>query len=76
LLIYTTGAPPPPASSYGGGAQARALYDYASNEPSDLPLSANDIVTIIQDDDGSGWTKGQDENGRVGIFPTSYIEYI
>jgi len=59
-----------------GGAQARALYDYASDEPADLPLGAGEIITILQDDDGSGWTKGQNSEGRSGIFPTSYIEYM
>jgi len=65
-----------PAAAGASGARARALYNYVSDEPADLPLNANDIVTILQDDDGSGWTKGQDSSGRVGIFPTSYIEYI
>eukprot|EP01111_Echinosteliopsis_oligospora_P018391 TRINITY_DN8412_c0_g1_i1.p1 TRINITY_DN8412_c0_g1~~TRINITY_DN8412_c0_g1_i1.p1 ORF type:complete len:360 (+),score=107.83 TRINITY_DN8412_c0_g1_i1:125-1204(+) len=60
----------------GGGASARALYDYRSDEPSDLPLTAGDILTVLQQDDGSGWTKGQNARGQQGIFPTSYIEYI
>lgn len=34
------------------------------------------IITIIQDDDGSGWTKGQNSHGNVGLFPTSYIQYL
>jgi len=63
-------------SGGGGGASARALYDYRSDEPSDLPLTAGDIITVLQQDDGSGWTKGQNARGKQGIFPTSYIEYI
>ncbi|EFA83649.1 SH3 domain-containing protein [Heterostelium album PN500] len=63
-------------SGGGGELQARALYDYESQESTDLNLRAGDIITVIQQDDGSGWTKGRDYHGTEGIFPSSYIEYI
>jgi len=63
-------------SSAGGGTQARALYDYQGEQSTDLSFSAGDTIIITQDDDGSGWTKGQDAHGSEGIFPTSYIEYL
>eukprot|EP01132_Coremiostelium_polycephalum_P005929 gene5929-7381_t len=65
-------------NSSGGSieVQARALYDYNSDESTDLCLKAGDIISIIQQDDGSGWTKGRNYNGDEGIFPSSYIEFI
>jgi len=67
--------------SQGGGggdesSQAKVLYDYAGQEAEDLPLAAEEIITIVQHDDGSGWTKGQNSSGMIGIFPTSYVEYL
>ena len=47
------------------------LYDYQSQGDDELSLQTGDIVTIIQDDDGSGWTEGE-INGETGLFPTSY----
>ncbi|EEU04127.1 SH3 domain-containing protein [Dictyostelium discoideum AX4] len=60
----------------GSELQARALYDYESAEPSDLNLKAGDIISVIQQDDGSGWTKGRNYEGNEGIFPSTYIEYV
>lgn len=57
-------------------------------------VTNEEIITILQEDDGSGWTKGilislysflfskricnqgQNVQGKIGIFPTSYIEHI
>eukprot|EP01113_Clastostelium_recurvatum_P014449 TRINITY_DN1786_c0_g1_i1.p1 TRINITY_DN1786_c0_g1~~TRINITY_DN1786_c0_g1_i1.p1 ORF type:complete len:353 (+),score=82.10 TRINITY_DN1786_c0_g1_i1:61-1119(+) len=54
--------------------QGRVLYDYAGEEETDLPLTAGETLTIVQHDDGSGWTKGQNFAGQIGIFPSTYIE--
>jgi len=56
--------------------QVKVLYDYLGEEAEDLPLNAGEIITILQHDDGSGWTKGQNQEGREGIFPSSYVEYV
>jgi hypothetical protein len=58
------------------GTKARALYDYVPEQSEDLQLNAGHLYGIMIEDDGSGWTKGQDIEGHVGIFPTSYIEYV
>jgi len=60
------------ASSYGFGT-AVALYDFAGDQPTDLPFYSGDVVTITAEDDGSGWLSGE-LNGRFGIFPTSYVQ--
>jgi len=56
--------------------QMRVLYDYYGEEAEDLPLTAGEIIAVLQHDDGSGWTKGQNQEGREGIFPSSYVEYV
>jgi len=65
---------------YGGGGNsasigtATALYDFAGEQATDLPFYAGDVITILQDDDGSGWLTGE-LNGRTGIFPSSYVQW-
>jgi gas vesicle protein len=59
------------SSSYIG--TATALYDFAGEQPEDLPFYAGDIINITQEDDGSGWLTGE-LNGISGIFPASYVE--
>ena len=51
-----------------------ALYDYTSDEPSDLEFYAGDRIVILQqDEDESGWWEGE-LNGQTGIFPKTYVE--
>ena len=59
-------------SSYGLGT-ATALYDYAGQHPDDLSFYTGELITITQEDDGSGWLRGE-LNGLQGIFPTSYVQ--
>lgn len=63
--------------AYGGGGYlgtVTALYDYAGEQAEDLPFYAGDVIQLTKDDDGSGWLEGE-LNGRVGIFPASYVQY-
>lgn len=68
--------PPPPMGSFGKKANkptCTALYDYVGEVDEDLSFYAGDVITIMKDDDGSGWIEGE-LNGQVGIFPSSYVE--
>eukprot|EP01118_Nematostelium_gracile_P015370 TRINITY_DN6148_c0_g1_i1.p1 TRINITY_DN6148_c0_g1~~TRINITY_DN6148_c0_g1_i1.p1 ORF type:complete len:362 (-),score=110.18 TRINITY_DN6148_c0_g1_i1:11-1018(-) len=65
-------APPPPRFS-ASLAYCTALYDFAGDQPTDLPFYAGDVIQITVEDDGSGWLTGQ-LNGRTGIFPSSYVQ--
>jgi len=69
---YDTTIPEKPVSQTD---QVRVLYDYVPEAAEDLPLTAGEIITVLQHDDGSGWTKGLNQEGREGIFPSSYAEY-
>jgi len=52
---------------------ATALYDFAGDQPSDLPFFEGEVITITVEDDGSGWLAGE-LNGKKGIFPASYVQ--
>jgi hypothetical protein len=75
----TISTPPPPPPSYNTAANGlgcvEALYDYNGQNPStDLSFHRGDMIqlTEIVNDD---WWKGS-LNGKVGIFPRSYVKKI
>jgi uncharacterized protein YgiM (DUF1202 family) len=61
--------------SVPNGARAIALYDYIPGALAndELDMVAGDELTVITQDDGSGWTKVS-RSGSEGLVPTSYIE--
>ncbi|CAG8504074.1 11876_t:CDS:10 [Acaulospora colombiana] len=63
---------------------ATVLYDHVADSSSELSVSSGDIITVIEQDgnaishnqyDGSGWVMAT-YNGRSGLVPATYIEYI
>ncbi|RIA98362.1 hypothetical protein C1645_731713 [Glomus cerebriforme] len=53
---------------------AEVLYDHVADTKAELSVSAGDIITVFEPDDGSGWVKAS-HNGKEGLVPASYIEY-
>eukprot|EP01124_Arcella_intermedia_P014322 TRINITY_DN2072_c0_g1_i1.p1 TRINITY_DN2072_c0_g1~~TRINITY_DN2072_c0_g1_i1.p1 ORF type:complete len:345 (-),score=103.97 TRINITY_DN2072_c0_g1_i1:51-1085(-) len=67
---YAAAAPVAPQSS---NKKARALYDFDSPEPGDLPFKAGEEISIISDA-GSGWLNGMNAAGRTGLVPANYVQ--
>ncbi|ORX38107.1 hypothetical protein BCR36DRAFT_340225 [Piromyces finnis] len=56
--------------------QAKVIYDYTGQMDEELTVTHNDIVTFIENSE-PGWIKVKNEtNGRIGLIPESYVEYI
>ncbi|XP_067879307.1 vinexin isoform X3 [Heterodontus francisci] len=53
---------------------ARAKFDFQAQSPKELTLQKGDVVYIHKELD-QNWLKGE-HHGRLGIFPTSYVEFI
>ena len=53
----------------------QAQFDFEPLEKGDLQLIKGDIVTVL-DKIEENWWKGKKTNGRVGIFPVSYVKEI
>jgi len=65
---YNTGYPPQQQQSqqsYSLGT-CTALYNFAGEQAEDLPFYAGDVISILQEDDGSGWLHGE-LNGARGV---------
>ncbi|KAI0669220.1 hypothetical protein C8Q78DRAFT_1042286 [Trametes maxima] len=53
---------------------ARVLFDFSPTSPFELAVSAESVVHVLEEDDGSGWVKVSDDSGGKGLVPASYIE--
>ncbi|XJO71715.1 hypothetical protein BDV3_001184 [Batrachochytrium dendrobatidis] len=54
---------------------ARVLYDYIASSSDEISIHRDEVVSVIQDDDGSGWATVSRHNVQ-GLVPASYIEII
>ena len=64
------------ASHAKDGIQYRALYDYESDNPSDLAFKAGDLITVHPDQETEpGWLGGE-LDGKIGWFPEAYAEPV
>lgn len=52
---------------------AIARYDFSSRDTRELSLHEGDVVKIYTKSGANGWWRGE-VNGRVGWFPSTYVE--
>ncbi|XP_067084103.1 sorting nexin-18a [Osmerus mordax] len=56
--------------------KARALYDFNSENPGEISVKENEIVTLYSEQDIEGWLEGSNSKGERGLFPASYVEVL
>ncbi|KZT12665.1 SH3-domain-containing protein [Laetiporus sulphureus 93-53] len=69
--------PPPPVRSRQQepeGEPAEALYDYSSEDPGDLEITAGQRLVIIERTSDDWWTGEMD--GRRGLVPAAYVKVL
>lgn len=55
--------------------QAVALFTFDPDQEGDLGFKKGDIITILKrTENKTDWWTGRTEDGRVGIFPSNYVE--
>lgn len=64
----------PPYTVEETGKSARVIFEFAATSPFELSVAEGTIVTVLEEDDGSGWVKVADGSGGKGLVPGSYIE--
>lgn len=64
----------PSNHSLGANSTAKALYAYQIVGEDELDMAVGETFTILEADDGSGWTVVQNSQGQDGLVPTSYLE--
>lgn len=58
----------------GQSTTATAIYKYDVIGDDELGMSAGENFTVLESDDGSGWTVVQNSHGQEGLVPTSYLK--
>ncbi|KAI9028297.1 hypothetical protein CLU79DRAFT_885167 [Phycomyces nitens] len=76
-LSAPTGAkrppPPPPVSRKPREETAKAMYDFAGEQPGDLSFKTGDIITIVEKSDSQeDWWTGR-IGTRQGVFPANFV---
>jgi len=59
-----------------GYARALALFEFKATASGDLGMAKGDVVLVMDKVGGGEWWKGKATDGRVGIFPSNYVEVI
>ncbi|AET40180.1 Bzz1p Ecym_5426 [Eremothecium cymbalariae DBVPG len=62
---------PPPRRNPTSLRTVIAVYDYAAKDFDEISIRAGDVIKVIRDDTGNGWTYGEVRGSR-GLFPSNY----
>ncbi|KAK5900661.1 hypothetical protein CgunFtcFv8_025603 [Champsocephalus gunnari] len=54
--------------------KARVLYDFHSENPGEISITENELVTLFSEEELDGWLEGENSRGEAGLFPASYVE--
>ncbi|KAM7387708.1 hypothetical protein PAMP_023929 [Pampus punctatissimus] len=52
----------------------KALYSFDGQNEGTLVMAENEVLYIIEQDKGDGWTRARKQSGEEGYVPTSYVE--
>uniref|UniRef100_A0A4W3JXZ2 Sorting nexin n=1 Tax=Callorhinchus milii TaxID=7868 RepID=A0A4W3JXZ2_CALMI len=56
--------------------QARALYDFQSENVGEVSVRENEVLTVYSEHDIEGWLEGVNSRGERGLFPASYVQIL
>ncbi|KAF6011404.1 hypothetical protein HII13_002498 [Brettanomyces bruxellensis] len=63
-------------SAESGAGYAKAKFPYEAKDEDEVSIQAGETLSVLQMDDGSGWTQVHTPDGSSGLVPTTYIEII
>ncbi|KAM4547754.1 formin-binding protein 1-like isoform 3-T3 [Odontesthes bonariensis] len=52
----------------------KALYSFDGKNEGTLVMAEDEVLYIIEEDKGDGWTRARKQSGDEGYVPTSYVE--
>lgn len=56
--------------------KAKVLYDFLSENPGEISITQNEVVTVFTEEELEGWLEGENSKGEAGLFPASYVMII
>ncbi|XP_048847207.1 cdc42-interacting protein 4 homolog isoform X2 [Brienomyrus brachyistius] len=54
--------------------QCTALYSFPGSSEGTLSMQEGDVLSVVEEDKGDGWTRVRRSNGDEGYIPTSYVK--
>lgn len=63
-----------PAGGHGHLGLCRALYTFRGQREGDLSFRAGEVIHIIKKN--PRWWAGVTTDGRTGVFPSNYVDFI
>ncbi|GAV52696.1 hypothetical protein ZYGR_0AG06870 [Zygosaccharomyces rouxii] len=64
---------PPPRGSKKPSRTLTVQYGYDAQEENEMTIEPGDVVNVLKEDDGSGWTLAEFD-GDSGLIPTNYCK--
>ncbi|XP_072430750.1 formin-binding protein 1-like isoform X3 [Chiloscyllium punctatum] len=52
----------------------KALYPFDGQNEGTLAMREGEVLYVIEEDKGDGWTRTRKQNGQEGYVPTSYVD--
>uniref|UniRef100_A0A3P8UPE0 Formin binding protein 1-like n=1 Tax=Cynoglossus semilaevis TaxID=244447 RepID=A0A3P8UPE0_CYNSE len=52
----------------------KALYSFDGQNEGTLVIAEDEVLYIIEEDKGDGWTRARKQSGEEGYVPTSYVD--
>ncbi|XP_057697246.1 formin-binding protein 1-like isoform X5 [Corythoichthys intestinalis] len=52
----------------------KALYSFDGQNEGTLVMAEDEVLYIIEEDKGDGWTRARKQSGEEGYVPTTYVE--
>ncbi|XP_051929540.1 formin-binding protein 1-like isoform X4 [Hippocampus zosterae] len=52
----------------------KALYSFDGQNEGTLVIAEDEVLYIIEEDKGDGWTRARKQSGEEGYVPTTYVE--
>ncbi|XP_012676648.1 sorting nexin-18b [Clupea harengus] len=56
--------------------RAKALYDFNAENPGEISVRENELLTLYSEEVVEGWLEGTNARGETGLFPASYVEIL
>ncbi|XP_055077384.1 formin-binding protein 1-like isoform X2 [Periophthalmus magnuspinnatus] len=52
----------------------KALYSYDGQDEGTLVMAEDEVLYVIEQDKGDGWTRARKQSGEEGYVPTTYVD--
>jgi len=53
---------------------AKIMFDFVASSPFEVSVAEGEVVTLLEEDDGTGWVKIDDGKGGKGLVPATYLQ--